>query len=187
MSLFVSFFSLFFRFFSRFFFRFFLVSEIYYGVCVSARETFGCYKTREIRNFIQPSVTKLGVWETFCCSDVLWLCFSLFFRFVFKELLMECFQAVNSDNASMCLQSATTTTTALRKFDNLAEHVLQHLRYVGSRLSVLSSAYCIVNPSWEVKNMTLNKLVVVLVADCKHILAFASLVALDTITNEWCC
>ena len=80
------------------FFRFFLVSKICYGVCVSACETFGCYKTREIRNFNQSSITKLGVWETFVCGDILWLRLSLFFRFFFKKLFLVCFQAVNSDS-----------------------------------------------------------------------------------------
>ena len=49
-------FSLFFRFFSRF------RNLLWY---VSASETFGRYKTREIRNFNQSSITKLGVRETF--------------------------------------------------------------------------------------------------------------------------
>jgi hypothetical protein len=65
---------------------------------VSASETFGRYKTREIRNFNQSSITKLGVRETFFCGDILWLCFSLFFRFLFKKLFLVCFQAVNSDS-----------------------------------------------------------------------------------------
>lgn len=82
-------FSLFFRFFSRF------RNLLWY---VSASETFGRYKTREIRNFNQSSITKLGVWETFVCGDILWLRLSLFFRFFFKKLFLVCFQAVNSDS-----------------------------------------------------------------------------------------
>ena len=77
-------FSVFFCFRFSLFFRFFLFSNFSLW-CVSACETFGCYKTREIRNLSQSFSTKLSVWETLFGANSVWFRFSLFFRFFFQK------------------------------------------------------------------------------------------------------